>query len=443
MNLTSSARKIGRRNFLKAAGGASAVAALGTTALVRGPKRGGPVRAALIGYGRQGRLLHSCVDAGAVSIVAISDIQPRTSIAADVDAGIAWYQDWRRMLQQERLEAVIVATPLWTHAEIAIACLEARKHVLCETAMAMNATECTGMLEASERNQRLLVIGYQHRFHSTYLSAYQNIVEEGLLGEVYSIEAAWHSYTSGRLQASPDAPPFDPRPWGYASADDLLNWRLFHRHSNGLMSERGSEIISLTSWYLNSRPTAVQAHGGIYSYKDGRDVNDHVFATLEYPNGRTTTLSLIQSNGFEGSYTQFMGTSGTLIIGNDEALFFTEDNSRPTKLEPAYLRGKHTVLDASASRTQEAANHSSLVQAGNGGNGMEAYRQEVSAFCGSIRTGARMVNLAQHASEVVQACSAVCESIRQGKRVTVGARAGSGQPVASLALNMRSEICMT
>lgn len=72
-------------------------------------------------------------------------------------------------------------------------------------------------------------------------------------------------------------------------------------------------------------PIAVQAKGGTYSYKDDRDVDDHVFATLEYPNGRTATLSVIQSNGFEASYTQFMGTNGTLIIGKDEALFFTEE----------------------------------------------------------------------------------------------------------------------
>jgi len=427
MNLTSSARKIGRRNFLKAAGGASAVAALGTTALVRGPKRGGPVRAALIGYGRQGRLLHSCVDAGAVSIVAISDIQPRTSIAADVDAGIAWYQDWRRMLQQEQLEAVIIATPLWTHAEIAIACLEARRHVLCETAMAMDTGECRRMIEASERNKRLLVIGYQHLFHSVYRSAYQNIVKEGLLGGVYSIEAAWHSYTSGRLQAGPGTPPFDPRPWGYASVDDLLNWRLFQRYSNGLVSERGSGLISLTNWYLDALPTAVQAHGGIYSYNDGRDVDDHVFATLDYPNGRTVTLSLIQSNGFERSYTQFMGTKGTLIIGDDEALLFTEDKGSPTKVEAAKLRGGQTVLDASASRSEEATSHSSLTQAGNSGDGTEAYRQEVSAFCGSIRTGARLPESAEHALEVARTCAAVGESMRLGRKVTLDATERTAQ----------------
>jgi predicted dehydrogenase len=331
------------------------------------------------------------------------------------------------MLQQEQIEAVIIATPLWTHAEIAIACLEGRKHVLCETAMAKDAAECRQMLEASKRSKRQLAIGYQHFFHPVYLSAYHNIVKQGLLGDVYSIEAAWHSYTSGRLQAGPYAPAFDPRPWGYASLDDLLNWRMFRRYSNGLAAERGSELISLTNWYLDALPTAIQARGGIYSYRDGRDVDDHVYATLEYPNGRTTTLSLIQSNGFERSYTQFMGTKGTLIVGNDEALLFTEGKGSPTKVEAAKLNGAHTVLDASASRSEEASNHSFLTQGGSAGGGMEAYRQEIVAFCGSIRAGARLPNSATRGFDVARACFAVDESIQQGRRVSLEEPGGPDQ----------------
>jgi FlaA1/EpsC-like NDP-sugar epimerase len=105
-------RKIGRRNFLKAAGGASALAALGTTAILRGPRRGGPIRAALIGYGKQGRLLQSCMDAEMMNLVAICDIRPALNADAAQSAAVRWYQDWRRLLQDERIEAVLIATPL-------------------------------------------------------------------------------------------------------------------------------------------------------------------------------------------------------------------------------------------------------------------------------------------------------------------------------------------
>jgi hypothetical protein len=123
MDLTAEMRKIGRRNFLKAAGGASALAALGTTAILRGPVRGGPIRAALIGYGKQGKVLRGCIDPEIMSLAAICDIRPASKADAAETAGVRWYQDWRRLLHDERVEAVIIATPLCTHAEIATGCL--------------------------------------------------------------------------------------------------------------------------------------------------------------------------------------------------------------------------------------------------------------------------------------------------------------------------------
>jgi predicted dehydrogenase len=419
MGLTPEARRIGRRNFLKAVGGTSALAALGTAAVVRGPIRGGPVRAALIGYGKQGKLLHACADPEVMSIVAVCDIRPLTNADRELTAGLAYYQDWRRMLQQDQIEAVLVATPLWTHAEIAIGCLEARKHVFCETAMAMDASGCQQMIEAAKRNKRVLAVGYQDFYQPLYWAAYHNIMKQGLLGDVYSMEAAWHSYSSGRLENAPDTVTFDPRPWGYPTLDQLVNWRLYRRYSDGLMAEWGGALVSLTNWYFDVAPTAVHATGGIYSYKDGRDVNDHVYATLEYPNGRTATLSLIQSNGLEGSYTQFMGTKGTLIIGNGEALLFAEEGSSPTKIGAANVKGPHPILDSSASRSEEASNHSVLTGGGNGvqNSGMDAFRQEIAGFCGSIRTGAPMRSSAAHALDVTRVCLAVEDAVERGSRV--------------------------
>jgi predicted dehydrogenase len=421
MNLTAEVRKIGRRNFLKAAGGASALAALGTTAIVRGPARGGPVRAALIGYGKQGRMLRDCMDADLMSLVAICDIRPASDADKAASAGVRWYQDWRRLLKDERIEAVLIATPLWTHAEIATACLKAGKHVLCETAMAGDTAGCRQMMEAAQRNKRILAMGYQDYYEPLYWAAYHNIFKQGILGDVYAIEAARHSYNSGRVESEPDAVSFDPRPWGYASMEQLLNWRLYRQYSAGLMAEWGGALVSLTNWFLEAVPVAVQANGGIFSYKDGRDVDDHVYATLEYPNGRTVTLSLIQSNGLEKSYTQFMGTKGTLILGRDEALLFTKKEANHATVAMAKLNGSQAVMDASASRNEEASNHSVLAGGGSAGqgNGTAAFQQEIAGFCGAIRTGAPFRCDVAHAYDIARTCFAVNDAIRQNKRLNL------------------------
>lgn len=131
MVLTSAMRKIGRRNFLKAAGGISALAVLGTTAVVRGPRRGGQVRAALIGFGKQGRILQSSIDPDLMNLVAICDIKPPQTDDAALLQSAKWYQDWHRLLREQTIEAVLIATPPTAHAEIASACTEAGKHVFC------------------------------------------------------------------------------------------------------------------------------------------------------------------------------------------------------------------------------------------------------------------------------------------------------------------------
>ena len=65
------------------------------------------------------------------------------------------------MLQKEDLEAVIMAPPLWAHADIAVGCLDAGKHVLCEKMMAWDVPSCERMRDAARKNNKVLEIGYQ------------------------------------------------------------------------------------------------------------------------------------------------------------------------------------------------------------------------------------------------------------------------------------------
>lgn len=223
MPLSPEMRRIGRRNFVKAVGGVSVLAAFGTTAVLRGPRRGKLVRLALIGQGVQGSILRNSIDPSVANLAAICDIRPSTKASTDQQQGIKWYQDWRRLLHDESVEAVMIATLLCTHAEIAAECLAAGKHVFCETVMAKDVSGCQQMISAAQKNRRLLHIGYQHYYEPLYWAAYHNIVKQGLLGNLYTVESVCHSDSSGRVKSEPGDANFDPRPWGFASLDQLLN----------------------------------------------------------------------------------------------------------------------------------------------------------------------------------------------------------------------------
>jgi len=393
MDLTDEMKDRGRRNFLKAIAGAPALLALGAAAITRGPVRGGPVRAALIGTGDMGTgHLRQC-QREFIDLRALCDINSRRRrAAADMLVSAGWprpneYDEWREMLATEDLEAVIIAVPLWMHAEITVGCLDAGKHVLCEKMMAKSEADCSRMIQAARRNKRVLEIGYQRYYNPIYQAAYNNIIKQGLLGDVYHARLAWHRNSSWRRKEEPPSPDFDPRKWGYQDWDHLLNWRMYRQYSEGLMAELGSHQLTAASWFFDSPPEAVYTAGGTSEFKDGREVFDHVYATFEYPGGRIATFSSIQSNAFDDAYEMFMGTQGTLILKHEtEAYLFAEGESGTTRVEVS-RQASGPVVDASATRPADSPGRSIAGGSADQNDRATAYKNEIAEFCSAVRTG--------------------------------------------------------
>jgi predicted dehydrogenase len=393
MNLTDEQKEQGRRNFLKAIAGTPALVALGTAAALRGPIKGGPVKAAVIGTGGMGRGLIAQCQKEFIDLKAICDINPgRRQQVAETMVKAGWsqprqYDDWREMLEKEELEAVIIATPLWTHADISVGCLDAGKHVLCEKMMAKSEAECSRMIEAARRNKRILEIGYQRYYNPIYQAAYKNIIKPGLLGEVYFARLAWHRNANWRRSENPPSPNFDPSRWGYPDWEHLLNWRLYKKYSEGLVAELGSHQITAVNWFFDSTPDSAYTTGGISRFKDGREVFDHVYAIFEYPGGRTATFSSIESNAFEDAYEMYMGTKGTLILRREiEAYLFTEGEGQSTRMEVS-PKTSEPVADSSATRAADSPGRTVTATTQSNTERNIAYRNEIAEFCSSIRTG--------------------------------------------------------
>jgi predicted dehydrogenase len=188
-----------------------------------------------------------------LSTGALCDINPRRQAASDLlaieVAKPQEYDDSSEMLEKGGIRSR-GATPLWTHADIAVGCLDAGKHVLCEKMMAKSEADCHRMIEAARRNKRLLEIGYQRYYNPMYQSAYESIIKQGVLGEVYHARLAWHRNSTWRRNEEPPAD-FDPGKWGYPDWEHLLNWRMYKKYSEGLMAELGSHQLTATSWFFD------------------------------------------------------------------------------------------------------------------------------------------------------------------------------------------------
>ncbi len=331
MNLTPEQQELGRRNFMRVLAGTPALLALGAAAAMKGPVRGGPVRLGFIGLGGQGRVLLEQTDPRYGEVVALCDINPEQLKKADeslVKTGrqpVVHHADWKEMIQKERLEAVVIAAPLFTHAEIAVGCMEAGLHVLCEKMMAIDVESCRRMAEAAQRTRRVLEIGHQRYYNPIYQASYDGIVKAGLLGEVYHTRLVWHRNGNWRRKADLPSPDYTAAPWGYPTFDHLVNWRLYKQYSRGHMAELASHMVAITDWFFEATATAAIGSGGVYRFTDGREVPDHTYVTLEYPGGRTAVFTSIESNAFDNYYEAYYGTKGTLVLkGEIEAYLFEE-----------------------------------------------------------------------------------------------------------------------
>ena len=426
MNLTPEQQELGRRNFLRALAGTPAVAALGAAAIMKGPVPGGPVRLGYVGLGGQGRVLLEQTDARYAEVVALCDINPAQLQKADEALERAGkplarhYVNWMEMIDKEDLEGLVVAAPLFLHAEMSVAGLDAGLHVLCEKMMARSVEGLRLMLEAARRTGRLLEIGHQRHYNPVFKAAYEGIIEPGLLGEVYYSRLHWHRSGSWRRAVESPAPGYDPSEWGYPDLERMINWRLYWDYSLGLLAELASHQVAIANWFFGAVPDAVVGHGGVFRYKDGREVPDHIYATFEYPEGRTALLSSIQSNAFGGYYEAFFGTEGTLVLrGESEAYLFDEGERKATGIEIAPRDGS-PLGAASESRATEAAG--GMMTAGQTlQQRVNAYQLEVSGFCAAIRTGVPLQCGPELAAGSARACLAAHEAMEKKARVAVPA----------------------
>jgi predicted dehydrogenase len=425
MNLTPEQEAQGRRNFLKALAGTPALAVLGGAAVMRGPVRGGPVRLGFIGVGGRGRELLRSTDPAYGEVRALCDINPASLAKADEvlaeskRPAARHYAEWKEMLQKEDLEGVVIGVPLWLHADVTAACLEAGKHVLCEKMMAWDIPSCQRMLDAQAKSGRVLEIGYQRCYNPIYQAAYDGVVRGGQLGDVFHARLVWHRNANWRRKGEPPTPDYDPSRWGYDTFEHLLNWRLYWKYSKGLFAELASHQVNVSNWFFDAAPEAATGSGGVFRFKDGREVYDHVYATFEYPNGRTATFSSIESNEFEERYEVFYGTKATLLLKNEtDAFLFPEGRGEAVTALEVTPKAAGPAADASESRAV-AGGPGAATTVATPGERVSATRNQVSRFCAAVRVGTPLACGGERALHSAKACLLANESVAKKARLTL------------------------
>ena len=270
----------------------------------------------VIGLGPHGReLLSSLVRLPGAPVGAICDTYaPAMKRAAEIAPKAEQYPEYRKLLDDKSVEAVVVATPSHLHRQIVLDAIQAGRHVYCEAPMAVTLEECQAIARAGAGSKQVFQAGEHWRSDMQHHHALK-FVRTGVLNKVAQARAQWHRKDSWRRPA--------PTP----ERERAVNWRLFNESSAGLLGEVGIHQIDVVSWFLKALPTAVSGFGGTLVWQDGREVADTVQCLFEYPDGIHLVYDATLGNSFDGAYELLMGADSALLTRGDRAWMFKEADS--------------------------------------------------------------------------------------------------------------------
>ncbi|MDA0833438.1 MAG: Gfo/Idh/MocA family oxidoreductase [Planctomycetota bacterium] len=290
---------LNRRDFLHHVPTGLAAGAIGQWAVASARAAGANdrLRIALIGCG--GRGTHDAklfVSNPGVEIAWVCDADTRRLAAAaetfDIPADHA-VSDLRTVLDDQKLDAVLVATPNHWHAPASILACDAGKHVYVEKPCSHNIREGRLLVDSARRNNRVVQHGTQSRSTSTTQLAVQ-MLKEGIIGDVYAAKT-WNIQRRGSIgHAQPTDPPsgFDYDLWvGPATMKPFQpnchhsTWNWFYHFGCGDFGNDGVHDIDYAMWGLgvDTHPTNIVALGGKYAFDDDQEFPDTQQVTFEYP----------------------------------------------------------------------------------------------------------------------------------------------------------------
>lgn len=332
-----------RRNFI----GNVATGLAGSLATGRVLSANDRLRVGIIGVGDRGtQLTREAMASPDVEIAAFADVYTRRlADAVKLAPGAKTCVDYRQMLDDPSIDAVMIATPQHLHADTFIAAMNAGKHVYIEKAMAFTLPQAKAMRAAYQKaGNRVVQIGHQVCSMGHVADA-SNYLSSGAVGHVTAIRAHMyrntpHAKPQWTRPVYPDmtAETIDwngflgPAPARDFDADRFVNWRLFTDYSGGNVHESMSQQIAF--WYRVmglAIPQAVTMTGGLYRWIDGREVPDTMNVVMEHD-----TLLFSWDSGFGnnqlGVTEDVLGTDGTIARGQ-QIRYLPQRVNRPDGVE--------------------------------------------------------------------------------------------------------------
>ena len=238
------------------------------------------IRYGIIGTGMMG-IEHSenilALDNTSVTAIADTDAGSRETGAAHAGPNCTAYDDYRDLLADETVDAVVVVTPNFTHIDVMRDVIASGKHVLCEKPLCTTASDCEILIDLAEGYDGVIWVGLEYRYMPA-VAALLDQLRHGFVGDVQMVAIREHRF------------PFLVK---------VGDWNRFNKYSGGTLVEKTCHYFDLMNLIIGERPTQVFASGGqnvnhLDEVYDGErsDIFDNAFVIVDYPNGVRAMLDL-------------------------------------------------------------------------------------------------------------------------------------------------------
>ena len=309
---------------------------LGMTALASARILGAndAVRCGAIGTGNRGAYLVAGFKELGAEITAVCDVyEPRLEQGLKAaSTGAKSYVDYRRLLEDKSVDAVIIATPDHWHAQMLVDAVDAGKDVYVEKPLAHTIEDGFRMVEAVRRTKRIAQVGTQRRSYPLYQEAKQ-IIDSGVTGPIKLVNAWWinslKSLDTRPIEGKLDwerflgsAPKRPMEPLRY------FNWLHFHDYALGYPIGQAAHISDGVQWMMNSSyPSAVTCSSG-KPHIEGAEIPETGSMSVEFPEDYlmvfTLTYKAMRYRAFSDQMQQFHGEKARFDLGRESYALYPE-----------------------------------------------------------------------------------------------------------------------
>ncbi|MDB5306749.1 MAG: hypothetical protein JWO38_951 [Gemmataceae bacterium] len=340
-----------RREFFQAAAGGSLLLTAASAGRVLGAND--RLNMGVIGCGGMGtghlNGLVKRAEADKVRVVAVCDVYQRRLTRAKSISGAEAHLDYRKVLDRKDLDAVLIATPDHWHGKISVEAVEAGKHVYCEKPLTHTVEQAIAVREAVRRTKKVLQVGPNATASDGYWQAGE-AVRAGRIGPVTWAQGSYNR--NARTCLFNTHQKIDPTAGPGKDGDDYIDWDMWLGHKYGLAPRidwnpehffrfrkywpyNGGVATDLLYHKLapllitlagpdGAYPLRVNAAGGQYVEKDGRDIPDTFLLTIDYPQEFSVLLVSTLTNDAQLP-DRVYGKHGTLDIEGEPRLRFNGD----------------------------------------------------------------------------------------------------------------------